>query len=121
MKTIRAVQGTQRLQDISIIMQRFAHAHKNKVGYMVNGCAAGQTCRRPGYSTQLSCKVENLCDDLARAQMAVKAHLPRRAKRTAKGAACLCRDTDSSTRTALAQWRVEHQHRFDQFAVCQFQ
>ena len=88
-EAIRTVEDTQRLQDIIIVMQRLAHAHQDDVGNVINRRAARQTFRRPGGGPQLTCKVEHLRNDLSRAQMTIKAHLARRAKCAAVGAARL--------------------------------
>src|SRR2546423_11589204 len=88
-EAIGTIEDTQRLQDIIVVMQRLAHAHQDDVGNAINRRAARQTFRCPGSGPQLTRKVEYLRDDLSRAQMTIKAHLTRRAKCAAVGAARL--------------------------------
>src|SRR5437899_6273738 len=125
-KTIRNVQYAQRLHDIVIIMQRFAHTHQNKVGYVVNGSVSNGATervapRRPWCISQFSSKEEYLCDNLPCCEMTIKTHLTCCAKCTPKSASSLCRYTYCCASATFTNGWVEHEYRFNQFPIIKFQ
>src|SRR6266566_574779 len=125
-KTIRIVQYAQRLHDIVIIMQRFAHTHQNKVGYVVNGSVSNGATERVAPSrqwciSQFSSKEEYLCDNLPCCEMTIKTHLTCCAKCTPKSASSLCRYTYRRACAAFTNRRIEHKHRFDQPSIIKLQ
>src|SRR6266487_2228009 len=103
-KTIRTVQNTQRLHDIIIIMQRFAHAHQDNIGNVVNGSTpirvtAKVALCRPWCISQFSSKEEYLCHNLSCSEMTIKTHLTCCAECTPESTTSLCRNTYCSPGT----------------------
>ena len=112
------VEDAQRVQRVLVVVQRLAHAHEDEVGDVVDARAVG---RLPRFAAQFAGEVQHLGDDLAGGEVAVEAHLPRRAEGAAIGAARLGRDADRRAGAALAAGGIEHQHRLDQATVGQLQ
>src|SRR5438132_12161539 len=88
---------------------------------MINRRAAGKSPRAPRSGPQFTGEEQYLGYDLSGAQVTIKAHLACCTERTSKSAADLGGHADCSACATFANWRVEHQHRFNQTPIAQFQ
>src|SRR6266581_142611 len=88
---------------------------------MVDGFAARESSCCPRCGSQFASEVEDLGDNFPYAEMTIKAHLSCGAEGATEGATCLCGDTDGGACAALSVGWIEHEHRFDEFAISQFQ
>src|SRR2546429_6225932 len=118
-KTISAIQNTQSLKNISIIMERLTHTHQHNISNTVNWCTSWKARCRPGRIAQFTCKVQHLRHNLPSTQMPIESHLPRSTECTTESTSGLTRNTPSRTCTTLPIRRIEHQHRLHEFTIRQ--
>src|SRR5260370_29931960 len=87
---------------------------------MINGCAGGKPSRASRRGPQFTGEEQYLGHDLSSAQVTIKAHLARCTERTSKSAAGLGGHADCRACATFTNWRVEHQHRFNQAPLALF-